>query len=273
MPRLLEAGPLEGTVDARVEVHLQVGRQSWLHALWTLRSFYHAARCSYRLCLHDDGSLDDEAAGALAYQCPHARLLLRQAADAEAAVALANYPALLALRSTGSHTRFLADVTWANAGKSVLLLSPGVLFLDAPAALMARAEDTRYPSAVALDYRSRYVLDADDAERELGVRPLPLMHSAVAIVRPSALEAHRTDTFAGHPNLRSGRPAEIMRTLLALMLSSDGAELLPGEYAVRRDRETALGAAACYDFPPGRLYYREGLTALLAGNFRASLSF
>lgn len=270
MPRLLDAPPLKSTVDARVEVHVPVGRASWLEALWAVRSFYHAAERQYRLCLHDDGTLDDESAGALAYQLPHARLALREAANSDAATALSNFPSLLALRKTGAPTRFFVDVAWANAGTTALLISPGVLFLSSPVALLSRAEDARYPSAAALDFKSRYVLEADAAEQALGIRPLPLMHSALAVIRPSALSLERLDALAQHPRLATGESGDAMRTMLALALSGDGAELLPGEYAVRRDRETALGVVGCYEYPVGRLYFREGMAALLASGFRAA---
>ena len=78
-PRILSTPPVTETVDARVELHVMTCASDWLDLIWGLKSFYRAAQCRYRLCIHDDGSLDDEALGALSLHFPHARIIVRRA--------------------------------------------------------------------------------------------------------------------------------------------------------------------------------------------------
>lgn len=77
-PRILSTPPVTETVDARVELHVMTCANDYLDLIWGLKSFYRAVGCLYRLCIYDDGSLDDEALGALSLHFWHARIIVRR---------------------------------------------------------------------------------------------------------------------------------------------------------------------------------------------------
>src|ERR1041385_8358432 len=79
--RVLRCAPLTHLTDARCEVHVLTSRQDWVPVIWALRTFYRTTRRSYRLCIHDDGTLPPAAVAELQRQFPDARLILRAEAD------------------------------------------------------------------------------------------------------------------------------------------------------------------------------------------------
>ena len=92
-PRILRTPPVRGLTDGRCEVHVLTSIQDWLNLLWTLKSFYAVSDRNYRLCIHDDGSLDEGARRQLTRHFPDARLIDRATADHEVLAALARFRA------------------------------------------------------------------------------------------------------------------------------------------------------------------------------------
>src|SRR5438552_335942 len=76
-PRILRTPPVVGTTDKRCEIHVLTSAGDWLNLLWTLKSFYAASRRKYALCIHDDGSLSNEARNSVQAHFPAARLIAR----------------------------------------------------------------------------------------------------------------------------------------------------------------------------------------------------
>lgn len=291
--RILDSAPLAATDDERCEVHALAGSDDWLEVLWALKSFYRASARRYRLCVHDDGSLDDEQLGALTAHLPGARILAREQADRLAAAALVDCPRLTALRTSHRDGLRLVDVALTSQAPRVLLLDPMVLCFEAPLALLGRIENADFRrNACATDLDASYLLDGGTARTLLGVQLLPFVSGRLALLQAGTLVSRHLEallnvvalTLQGPPRppeqaLRAPEPAvperaadaaALVHTLFALACCEAGAELLPGEYALYLDAGLGGRPLRCYGGAARALYYREGLPALCRAGLLAA---
>jgi len=91
-PRITATAPVRGLKETTCEIHVLTSSEDWLNLLWALKSFYWASKRRYALCIHDDGSLDDEHKATLREHFPEARLIERETADDRVLPSLDVYP-------------------------------------------------------------------------------------------------------------------------------------------------------------------------------------
>jgi hypothetical protein len=271
-PRILDSKPVTETVDGRVEVHVLTSQREWLDLMWGLKSFYRMSGRRYRLCLHDDGSLDDEALGALTTHFPHARIVSRTDADKHMDTVLGEFPLTRAFRQANALSLKVTDFSAYLRGERMLLFDSDSLFFAEPVALLDRLESDRFTiNAFNADVASAYVIEPADALAQFGIRLLPLVNSGLGVVQQDLVRYDWVEEFLGFEPVRTGHFWRIEKTLFALSASRYGAQLLPGEYALRLERGIDGRPFRHYAGGIRQLLYKEGLPALVAaGLLRAA---
>ena len=271
-PRILESKPVIETVDGRVELHVLTSQRDWLDLMWGLKSFYTMSGRRYRLCIHDDGSLDDEALGALTTHFPHGRVISRTDADTHMDTVLAEFPRTRAFRQANVLSLKVTDFSAYLQGERMLLFDSDLLFFAEPYALLDRLESDRYAmNAFNADVASAYVIEPADALEQFRIHLLPLVNSGLGVIQKDLVRYDWLEEFLGFEPVRSGHFWRIEQTLYALCASRYGAELLPGEYALRLERGIDGRPFRHYVGGIRQLLYKEGLPALVgAGLLRAA---
>ena len=135
-------------------------QSDWLNLLWALKSFYAASGRMYRLCIHDDGTLEVASREELSRHFPDARLLDRRTVDQDVLPTLAAFPRCRAFRETNHLSPKLFDFRYHLRCERMLLLDSDVLFFEAPEVLLRRIEDPTYrKNSVNADIASSYTVD------------------------------------------------------------------------------------------------------------------
>lgn len=130
--RILAAKPVTKLDDNACEIHVLTSQQDWLNLAWALKSFYWASQRRYQLCIHDDGTLSEQASNELSRLFPEARLIGRRQADQEVLPYLENHPRCKAFRESNHLSPKLFDFRYYLQADRMLLLDSDVLFLVNP---------------------------------------------------------------------------------------------------------------------------------------------
>lgn len=232
-PRILRTAPVVATDASDCEIHVLTSADDWLNLIWTLKSFYAVSNRRYGLCIHDDGSLSQQAAETLRHHFPSARLIPRTKADAAVLPSLQKFPRCLDFRQSNHLSPKLFDFRHYLQSDRMLLLDSDVLFFAEPGELLRRIEDPKYLSnSVNADVQSAYTVDRAVAERRCDVKLIDRFNSGLGLIHRDSLRADWLEEFLGLPGI-VGHFWRIEQTLFALSSCRWGAELLPSEYDVR----------------------------------------
>ena len=98
--RILDTPPVEADDSSVAEIHVLTSEKDWLNLIWALKSFYWASKRRYALCIHDDGTLNDEIRGTLRKHFPAARVIDRRQSQEAVMDELASYPKCREFRET-----------------------------------------------------------------------------------------------------------------------------------------------------------------------------
>lgn len=263
-PRILDTAPITDTVDGRVELHVMTCAVDWLDLMWGLKSFYSASARRYRLCIHEDGSLSDDALGALSLHFPHARIILRRDADIEMEERLADYPFTAEFRRNNLLAPKVTDFVAYLDAERMLLFDSDLLFFSCPHGLLARLEDPNFTlNAFNADVQSAYVVSPELAREAFNIFLLPLVNSGLGVIQADCARYEWLEEFLAVESVRTGHFWHIEQTMYALCGSRYGAELLPSEYALSLDRGISDKPFRHYVGGIRHLLYREGIPALL----------
>lgn len=265
-PRILRTAPLAGTDDSTCEIHVLTCQADWLNLLWALKSFYLVSGRRYRLCIHEDGTLDDAAIAALRYHFPDARLVFRAAADEWALGLESKYPRLAEFRHRHPLSLKISDFTPFLQGDRMLVFDSDLLFFREPTALLQRIEDPDYRlNSFNEDIDSAYSIEAKVAKDHLGIDLLPRFNSGLGLAHKESIRLDWLEDFLALPGLLDGHFWRIEQTLFALCSSRFGVELLPPEYRVYLDEGIDDRPMRHYVGAIRHLMYGEGVRWLVRG--------
>lgn len=259
--RILELPPVR-TPDRTCEIHVLTSRGDWLNLLWALHSFYRYGGRAYALCIHDDGSLDAPARGALQRAFPDARLVSRSEADQRVKPLLAARS--LALRASNTLSLKVFDFRAFLEADRMMILDSDVLFFSRPTALMHALEFST-GNALNKDWRDGYTLD----EATLSSLPFPmpaLINSGLGLLHRDSLRLEWIEEFLALPGILS-HPHQIEQTLIALCSARFGFAMLPVEYDVHTGPRRLGAPSRHYAGPMRPLLYGEGMRALVRQGF------
>lgn len=251
------------------EVHVLVrGSDAWA-ALWSLASFYRAARVDWPLVFHQGGPINRAARARLARQFPASALLDARSADAlvEPELAARGLAATRAARRGAVMLRKLVDPIVLSGATSLLVLDTDVLFFRTPGELLDAAGDPGHANLFNRDaVEWAYNLTPDEARRAFGVAPVNRVNAGLALLRRASIDLARVDALLAEPAVTRD-PFFAEQTVHGLLAAETAHRLLAETYACStRPGLTTPGGeplvAKHYVQTPRPLLYEEGMRAL-----------
>jgi hypothetical protein len=260
--RILKTHPIKGLLDDRCEIHVLTSQQDWLNLVWALKSFYWASGRQYRLCIHDDGTLEEGARQELRRHFPESGLIARSEADREIWPTLAHFPRCRAFRETNHLSPKLFDFRHYLQFERMLLLDSDVLFFEEPVELLRRIEDPNYClNCVNADVASAYTVEPANVRARLGLDLPQRFNSGLGLIHRDSLKLEWIEEFLALPEIL-GHFWRIEQTLFALCSARYGFEPLPPEYRISLKVGTDGCVAKHYVGPVRHLMYGEGMRRL-----------
>lgn len=270
--KILHTKPFENTQSTVCEIHTLTSQGDYLNLIWTLKSFYHYSGRSYSLCIHSDGSLQQEDIFVLKNHFPNARFILKDDADATISGVLASFPQSLNFRLTNHLAPKLFDFKYYLQSERMLLMDSDILFFAHPEALINRIEDRAYRlNTVNKDAMYGYTVKVDDVKSHLGINLISFFNSGLGLIHRESIRFDWIEEFLSLPEI-NGHFWRIEQTLFALCSSKYGVELLPAEYDVQL-KEGAVGIPSRHYVGRIRhLMYKEGIRKLQRQNFLQAIT-
>jgi hypothetical protein len=271
-PQILKTQPFADTKSTRCEIHVLTSQDDSLNLLWALKSFYHYAKCDYSLCIHSDGSLNNNQIASFNFHFPNARVISKLDADEIMAQVLSNYPNALRFRQSNHLAPKLFDFKHFLQSDRMLLLDSDVLFFSYPEELMKRIENTQYTkNTFNKDVMYGYTIPFEELQPHLDFDLIPFFNSGLGLIHKESINFDWIEKFLALPNI-VGHFWRIEQTLFALCSSKFGVELLPEEYNVRLDKGIKGLVSRHYVGRIRHLMYTEGIRQLQRQKFLESIS-
>ena len=266
-PRILRTPPVTGLKDNHCEIHVLTSQQDWLNLLWALKSFYRASGRRYALCIHDDGTLEENARRELQCHFPDARFIARDDADRTVLPTLEGFPRCRAFRESNHLSPKLFDFRQYLQSDRMLLVDSDVLFFENPVELLRRIEDRTYRlNSFNEDDETAYTVDPQDVLSRFGLIMPERFNSGLGLVHADSLMLEWIEDFLALPGIL-GHFWRIEQTLYALCSARFGVELLPAEYRVSLQAGIENCVAKHYVGPVRHLMYGEGMRTLRQRGF------
>ena len=260
--QILTTAAVEGLTDGCCEIHVFTSQQDWLNLVWALKSFYWASGRRYKLCIHEDGTLDATARREITQHFPDARIIDRDRADNNVLPTLAGFPRCLEFRRTNHLSPKLFDFWNYLDAERMLLLDSDVLFFDEPKELLRRIEDPAYRfNSVNADVTTAYTVNQADVTSAFGFELPDKFNSGLGLIHRDSLRVDWIEEFLGLPGIL-GHFWRIEQTLFALCSARFGVELLPAEYRISLEPGIAGCVAKHYVGAVRHLMYSEGMAKL-----------
>lgn len=265
--QILDTLPLTGKTSTNCEIHVLTSATDWLNLMWALKSFYHYSQRNYALCIHDDGTLNEEHYAIFQQHFPDARIIDRPTADEKVLSELQHHPRCLEFRKTNHLAPKVFDFLSYLESDRLLLLDSDVLFFAKPTELLDRIENPDYHyNSVNADVDSAYTVDPVVVKAQMGFEVQERFNSGLGLIHKQSLNLNWIEEFLGLPNI-IGHFWRIEQTLYALCSSKFGVRLLPQKYDVRLDKGIDGAPSRHYVGAIRHLMYCEGIKHLVDRNF------
>ncbi|HZJ15981.1 MAG TPA: hypothetical protein VFD27_13090 [Chthoniobacteraceae bacterium] len=269
-PQILAAVPLELPEDKSCEIHALTSGDDWLNLVWALRSFAFFSGRQYALCIHDDGTLTDDAVGQLEVAFPHARLISRREADDRLRPVLSDLPRCSALRATNKLAPKVFDFAFFLEADRLILLDSDILFFAPPTALLNALRDPAFcKNTLNKDWGAGYTIDLEKTRALLDFDLPPMINSGLGLLHRASLRFDWVEEFLGLPDILS-HSHQIEQTLIALCSARFGFEMLPTEYDVHLGPHRPGAPIRHYTGPIRHLMFSEGIRSLARQGFLKS---
>jgi hypothetical protein len=274
--RILGADTIRCSVNAGIEVHMQVCARDWLNALWTVHSFWHCTHQPFQLLIFCDASVTEEMQARLRDSLPGANIISSAQLPATVKNQFAErFPMLYRLRCD---PRFFTlpkviDSYSLRSHDVVLTIDPDVLFFARPDELLADLDPARpyfgrfnLPRLDA-DPRGAFCIDASPLRETFGV-DLPLrFNCGLGSLNYGAANWEWVEHILRALPPDPERAFMLDQTIFWLLAERGGWAPLPLERYVLEPIETLDGVVARHYFGKTRdLFYAEGIAELLRHN-------
>lgn len=268
IPRLILASEAQRFPKKDVEVHMLVGKRTWLMALWAAKSFQWATECCWSFVFQDDGTLGDAEMQALRRLFPMGVVKSRAEADAEIEGRLAGHPACLAARR--KHVMFLKlfdPYFYSTKADRFILLDSDVLFFQMPEEILNWVEAKNPEFLFNPDVKDSYSIPVSELEAYFGGKILRHANAGLALIPRFGVSLDLIEEYLVRFEIESRHDLWLEQTAYALLASKwgGGAALLPDNYEISFGAERQKGCVArhyvgTHDSRPH--FFREGVIGL-----------
>ena len=247
-----------------VPIHVLTGEKDWELCAWMLASWFHFTEDTWRVCIHDDGTLPSEAQARLLKLFPQARIISRDDADARMDKLLAAFPLCHDYRNRHPLALKIFDIPALSDAKRIIVLDSDVLFFSYPHEIMHWVVNESLECWFNADVAEGSLISEKDARDDLAVKLWPKVNSGLCLLVREALDLEFCEKALGETNILQGHIWRVEQTLYALCASRFGrGGLLPPTYEVSLRKNAADTAIARHYVGAVRdRFYAEGIKRL-----------
>lgn len=258
-----------------VSVHLLVSSKTWRMGVLAASSLEFFSGRRWQLFIHEDGSVDAAARGAIERKLPGARFVPRTEADAAAGEFYEDFPACL--RNRGRHNLFLKffdPFVFAPGGK-YLILDSDLFFYAEPGFLLDWAAGAQRSCHYNRDVKEVYSSPRAKIEEVLGTKLWEAFNSGLVCFSKEAMDLALSERLLVQFEGCADHPQFFEQTLYALNCSAhnEGGPL-PPEYEITWNIFRSPGSVCrhyvgpakwdhLYFEGPATLFWRMTLPSLL----------
>lgn len=247
-----------------VPVHVLTGANDWQLCAWMLASFFTFTEQTWRVVIHDDGTLPATARKSLGTLFKTARFVPRADADPAMDKHLRPFPFCHEYRTKHPLSQKIFDIPYFCDSDRIIILDSDILFYRYPGEIMQWVTGNSQECWFNEDVAESSLISQKDAWDDLGVKLWPRVNSGLCLLQKSAIDLEFCERALGETSIMKGHIWRIEQTLMALCASRHGrGGLLPKTY------EVSLGKAASSDAVTRHYvgavrnrFYGEGLAKL-----------
>lgn len=245
-------------------VHVLTGANDWQHCAWMLASFFHFTENTWRIFIHDDGTLPEEARVSLKKLLPRARIIVRDEADTEMDKALAPHPFCHDYRNKSPLALKIFDMAHFNDSERFLVVDSSLLFFTHPREIVDWAITNDDSCWFIEDVAENGLLSAEHAWDDLGIKLWARVSTGLGLVAKKAIDFEFCERALGETSILKGDISRVEKTLFALCASRHGkGGLLPKSYEVTLAKNASSDCVARHYIDVVRdQFFGEGLRNL-----------
>lgn len=258
-PRIFKTAPIETPDSGSVELHVLTSKGDWMNLVWSLKTFFHCSEFRMPICIHEDGSLPDEAKNLIRAHFPQARLLEKPDADKQIESKIKDFPRIRAFRERHPLAIKVFDFSFFLKSERMFLFDSDLIFYSRPDVLIERLQDPDYQkNSVNEDIDTAYNMSFEDAKKLYAVELIPRFNSGLGLIHASSMNWDWFEEWLGYPGIFEHH-WRTEQTLFAMASSKFGVELLPKEYQVYRGPRLKDRSVRHYVGEIRHLMYKEGM--------------
>lgn len=264
-PRISEwSWPFWSETPMTPPVHVLTGAKDWQLSAWMLASFLQFTEQTWKLYIHDDGTLPEKARAGLKKLFPGARIIGRDEADTEMDKVLAPLPFCHDYRNKHPLALKIFDMAHFSDAPRFLVLDSDVLFFTHPREIIDWADGHEESCWFNEDVAEGSLISIDHAWDDLGVKLWERVNSGLCLIAKRAIDFEFCERALGETSILKGHIWRVEQTLFALCASRHGkGGLLPKSYEVTLAKNASTDCIARHYVGAVRdRFYGEGLARL-----------
>lgn len=219
---------------------------------------------NWRVVIHDDGTLPDDARAWFRVRFPQGGIIERVEADSTMSGALNGFPKCLEYRARHPLSLKIFDMPHFAEGSRFMVFDSDILFFSRPDEILRWVSDGEGGCWFNADVKDGTLITKQEAEEKLGVSLWARVNSGLCLLPREALSLELCEACLRETAVTSGHVWRIEQTLFAVCASKYGrGGLLPATYEVSLSRNAAPDAVARHYVGAVRnRFYAEGLARL-----------
>ena len=230
-----------------------------------LASWFHFTERTWRVIIHDDGTVTDEAAATMQRLFPEARIIRRKEADAALEPVLLSFPFCETFRSDDPSALKILDALHFSPTNRFFVFDSDLLFFNYPRELVDWAEGATSGCWFSEAAEEQSLVTPAEARDEVGVTVWPRVDTGISLWEKPALDLDFMDTALARTSILRGSLKYAAQTLAMLCAARYGkGGLLPRRYEVSRGRDAADEAIGRHYTGAAReRFFEDGLKRLV----------
>lgn len=251
-------------VPMPVPVHVLTGEKDWQLCAWMLASWFTFTEQTWRVIIHDDGTLSSAAKKTLASLFKTARFITRADSDPTMDKLLRPFPFCHEYRAKHPLAQKIFDIPHFCDSDRFIILDSDLLFYRYPAEIMQWVTGNTKDCWFNEDCVESSLITAQTAWEDLGVKLWPRVNSGLCLMQKSAIDLEFCERALGETSIMQGHIWRIEQTLIALNASRQVlGGLLPKTYEVSLSKDASSDAIMRHYVGAVRdRFFAEGLAKL-----------
>ena len=247
-----------------VPVHVLTGEKDWQLCAWMLASWFTFSEQTWRVVIHDDGTLSPSAKKTLGSIFKTARVIARADADLAMDKILRPLPFCHDYRAKHPLAQKIFDIPHFCDSERFIILDSDLLFYRYPSEIMQWVTGTTNDCWFNEDVAESSLITPQAAWEDLGVKLWPRVNSGLCLMQKSAIDLEFCERALGETSIMQGNTWRIEQTLMALCASRQvRGGLLPKTYEVSLSKDASSDAIMRHYVGAVRdRFYAEGLARL-----------